>query len=298
MPERPKAKRLRPLRTHRSEVVEGLPEEQRPVAEQVLLGGIPAVRRAIEQQNEEARKQGGQAIEAKGVIALAEGLLPRLREAEWRDRADAASKVLDELDLRDLRSVVAAAELGARDDSARSLAEHLREGLERRVAEEHKLWLDEIGQLVEVGRVARALRVAGRPPKAGSPLPDELASKLIAAAGAAMTPETSSDRYATMIDAVATSPVRSRVVPLGVPSEPSDDLVKAVRRFADKAPGIATAFGRSTGARGTPGNQQQARIPAPPTVEAGSVADSSPDLPTPPAVLPLADDVEDLHRSE
>src|SRR5207248_303059 len=63
-PPRPKAKRLRPGRTHRNEVLAALPPEQRPVAEQVLRGGIPAVRQGIEKQNETARAEGRPEVKA------------------------------------------------------------------------------------------------------------------------------------------------------------------------------------------------------------------------------------------
>ncbi len=243
VPERPKAKRLRPKRTHRSAAIAALSEEQRPIAEQVLRGGVPAVRAAIDKQNEDAAAAGKEPVEAKGILALAEQLLPAMRVAEWRDRADAAIEDLDELDLRDLRSVVVAADQGARDDETRAQAEALRVGLTRRVEEEQVLWIDELTQLVAIGRVARALRVASRPPKAGSRLPEPLGTQLADAAGAAMTAETGQERYATMIDAVATSPVCGRVVPAGVPAEPTPELRKAAKRAAKRAPGIAKAFG-------------------------------------------------------
>ncbi len=43
-PERPKPKRLRPGKAQRNAWVASLPEEQKPIAEQLVLGGIPAVR--------------------------------------------------------------------------------------------------------------------------------------------------------------------------------------------------------------------------------------------------------------
>jgi hypothetical protein len=47
-PPKPKPKRLRPARTHRVAVLDELPPEHRPIAEQVLQGDIPAVRQAID----------------------------------------------------------------------------------------------------------------------------------------------------------------------------------------------------------------------------------------------------------
>ena len=107
-----------------------LPEEQRPVAERALQGGIPAVRQAVQEQNVRLRAEGKPEV-GRGLVQMAEQLLPRLRVAEWLDRADAAKRDLDELDLRDLRSVVAAADdpLVARDESTRELAAELKQAL-------------------------------------------------------------------------------------------------------------------------------------------------------------------------
>src|SRR5690606_6664579 len=136
-------------------------------------------------QNEQAKAEGRPEIKAEPLVAIAERLLPRLRTAEWRDRADAALANLDELDLRDLRSVVVAADSAARDDETRELAASLREGLNRRVEEEHQAWLVELGETIAAGRTVRALRLSSRPPKAGAPLPPEMAAKLAESASAA-----------------------------------------------------------------------------------------------------------------
>ncbi len=101
-----------------------LPEEQKPIAEQVLRGGIPAVRQAVDKQNEQARAAGSPEIKADGIVSIAEQLLPRLRTAEWHDRADAALADVDEVALQDLRSVVVAADQSPlADDGHRELAQ-------------------------------------------------------------------------------------------------------------------------------------------------------------------------------
>ncbi len=126
---KPKPKRLRPGRAHRQAVLSELPEEHKPIAEQVLRGGIPAVRQAIDKQNEENRAAGQPEINAAPLIAIAEDLSPRLRSAEWQDRAEAALADIDELDLRDLRSVVVAADGAAKDEASRAQADELRAAL-------------------------------------------------------------------------------------------------------------------------------------------------------------------------
>ena len=57
-PSRPKAKRLRAGRKHRKEVLDALVSRAAGVAEQVLRGGVPAVRQAVDKQNEQARAEG------------------------------------------------------------------------------------------------------------------------------------------------------------------------------------------------------------------------------------------------
>jgi hypothetical protein len=100
-------------------VLAELSPERKAVAEQILRGGIPAVRQAVEEQNAQAREVGGPEIKVDALLAVAEELLPALRAAEWRDRADAAVGIVDEISVRDLRSVVLGADT-ARDEEGRS----------------------------------------------------------------------------------------------------------------------------------------------------------------------------------
>lgn len=269
-PERPKPKRLRAGRTHRNAVLASLPPEQKPVAEQVLRGGIPAVRQALEKQNEERKAAGESPVPTDAILKMAEDLTPALRSAEWRDRAEAALADIDELDLRDLRSVVVAADAGARDDETRALADQLRAGLATRVESEQTAWLAEIAELLDGGRAVRALRVSSRPPKAGAPLPADLAARLTEGAVASLTAETGQDRYATVLDALAYSPVRAQVTPQGIPAEPSEELLAAVRKVAPRLPEIAALFGIAA----TP--PARARKPRPPKPETASASEAPP----------------------
>ena len=258
---KPKAKRLRAGRTHRNAALAALAPEQKPIAEQVLRGGIPAVRLAVEKQNETNKAEGKPEISPAPLLQLAEQLMPALRSAEWLDKAEAALADIAELDLRDLRSVIVAADAGARDDDSRALAEQLKAGLTERVESEQSAWLTEITELLAGGRAVRALRVSSRPPKAGSPLPAELAAKLTEATVASLTPETGQDRYATVLDALAFSPVRTQVTPVGIPAEPSPELISAVKKVAARLPQIALLFGIEAAA---PSKSRAGAKPRPP----------------------------------
>jgi hypothetical protein len=89
----------------------------------------------------------------------------------------------------------------------------------------------------------RALRLSSRPPKAGAPLPADLATRLIDATNAALSSDTASDRWATVLDALSFSPIHLRVEPASIPAEPDETLLTALKAAASRLPQIAARFG-------------------------------------------------------
>jgi len=242
-PQRPKPKRLRPKREHRDALLASVTEEHRPIVEQVVRDGMPGVRAAIDKQNAEAKEAGKPEIDAAPILAIAERNLAAARLAEWRDRADAALATIDDLDLRDLRQVVVVGNDVARDDESRALAERLKASLDERMEKDHGQWLSDLRNAVADSRVVRALRLSSRPVKAGAPLPTELAAELSKQAAAALAPDVEQSRWAIVLDALAFSPVRGAVTPVGIPAEPGEELLDEVRRLSDRIPAIAGLFG-------------------------------------------------------
>ena len=244
VPQRPKPKRLRPGKAKRNEVLSELPEEQRPVAE-VALQGMQAVRQRLAEENKRLEADGKPAMPEASVLKMAEELLPRLRVADWLDRAEAARRQLENLDLRDLRSVVAAANdpVVARDESTRELAEQLKKDLVTKQEEELKLWEQDIEAALGVGRSIRALRLSSQPPKAGVMFPPELARKLGEAATASLTADDFSDRWIAVMEAAAFSPVRTLVTPAEPPKQITDDLKKTALRLGPLLPQVAALLG-------------------------------------------------------
>jgi hypothetical protein len=271
-PARPKAPRLRPGRTHRQAALKALPDLQKQLADEVLRGGVPGVRQAVDRMNDKAVAEGMPKIKTEPLVALAEKLAPSLKAAEWRDRADAALAGINEIDVKDIRSVVVASDTGVRDDEARALADQLRDGLTARVDAEHRKWLNELAENIAQGRTVRALRDSSRPPKAGAPIPPDMAERLAAAASASLTSEVTQDRWATVLDAVAFSPVKGQVVPEGLPASPNDQLLAAVRKHASKIPDIAAAFGVEAPAARKRGGRRTPPPPPPPKPEAATPA--------------------------
>jgi len=250
----------------------GLIPEQQVVAELLFRGGIPAVRAAVTQQNQN-RPDGAPVIDAEPLVGLAEGMLPGVREAEWRDRAEAAKSIIDEVGLRDLRAIVTSADASARGDEAKSLAGELRDALDRRATAQRQEWLAEMASCLAEGKVIRALRLSSRPPDPTTKVPAEQLEELRSAASEALGPDTSQDQWAALLEAVVASPVRRTVQPKGLPADARPALQLAARQASGRIPALATMLGVDT--------------PPPPGPRPGRAPRPTP--PPPPARPPSAD---------
>ena len=245
LPKRPAAKRLKPKRVHRAAVLDALPVEQRGVAERALTGGIKAVRDAVKEQNEQLKKEGKPLVPADGLISMAQELLPKLRVAEWLDKAEAAKADIELLDLRDLRQVVVGADdpMVVRDETTRALATELKAALKTRQEIEQTRWLEDIKSALAVSRVIRALKISSEPPKAGQPFPADLGAQLAAAASASLASETAPDRFSAVLEAIAFSPVRGQVKLAAAPPTTNEAVLATVKRVAPLVPQVASIFG-------------------------------------------------------
>ena len=224
----PRAPRLRPENRHRDAWLETLSPAERTVAERLAKEGIRAVRQAVEAEGRPPSEgqegdRSGDAGDAR--LALVEKLFSAYRVVDWRDRAEAARKVTDEVDLRDLRSVVAGIPEEYPDDEARALGDELRGKLAARVDREHSAWIADLGSLLRKGRMVTALRVSQRPPKAGTPLPESLAASLQQGVASQLNDDTEDDLWVRMLEAAAQSPIRLVLVAQDVPPEPSERLL-------------------------------------------------------------------------
>jgi len=244
LPKRPRAKRLRPSNEHRRTVLEELPADQRPIAE-LALQGMQTVRQRLKEANTRLAEEGKPTMPEQSVLQMAENLLPRLRVADWLDRAHAAIKDLEHLDLKDLRSVVAAANdpLIERAEQCRELVTKLREGLAQRADQEYKNWLEDIDAAVGVGRIVRALKLAGQPPKAGAIFPEDLGRRLAEASSANLVSDALADRWIAVLEAAAFTPIRTMVKVVSKPASLSPELVRTVERLAGLLPQVAHDLG-------------------------------------------------------
>ena len=233
--------RFEPGTAHRDFLLASLASEQRPIAERLAAGGIPAVRRAIAAERERARSEGRPEVTGEAILALAEQLAPSVKQAIWLDRAEAAVAQLEQISLRDLRTTVVAA--APRDEASRDLDRKLREELDRRVKKLRSNWEEQITRALEEGRVLQALRFSAQPPEPTARFPAALVGRLASSAGAAMSASTPVERWLAILDAAVSSPIRRQIHPEGLPDDPSGEVVRKARVAAGSLPALAPMLG-------------------------------------------------------
>ncbi|WP_298209502.1 hypothetical protein [Ferrimicrobium sp.] len=244
-PNRPEAKRLHPKEIHRKEVLDSLLPEHRPIGEALVKGGLPAVRAAIAEQNALASAAGDPVTPVEATLKIAEGILPRIRVATWLDRAEAANEIVQEISLKDLRAILAAADRSAKNPQVTELFNSLSGVLAARSSTETDKWQKEVASAIDENRLVRALRLAAKLPDPSAKLPAELAARLVELCNAEMNADTPSERWMVLIDAVAQSPIRRQVQPTSLPSDATPELIEFAKENAGRIPALAQLTGVS-----------------------------------------------------
>jgi hypothetical protein len=226
---------------HRNAMLATLRPEQIPVAEQLLRGGLHAVRQAIDTQNATAKASGKPAASTEALLAMADELLPAVRLADWKDRASVAQAAGKEYRLRELRAVVTASRTVNLDEEGKALAKTLQESLEQRTTALRDEWLARITNALNDGRIQQAVEASIRPPEPGTRCPAELAVRLATAAGEAMTADLPPEEWMRLLDTVVASPVRRTVKPAGIPAD--EVAQQAARHASGSVPALAKLLG-------------------------------------------------------
>ena len=285
-PGRSRPARLVPGTAHRDALFETLPPEQRPIAEQLASGGLPAVRRALAEQQASARAEGRPAVGGDAIVALAEQLLPSVKEATWLDRAEAVSGRLDTVSLRDLRAAVTSA--AARGDQGRELLRRLREALDERLSKLRTAWEHDISHALEEGRVLQALRLSARPPEPTARFPAALVQPLVDAAGASLSATTPVERWLALLEAAVASPVRRSIKPSGIPEDPTGSVRQAATLAAGRIPALAPLLGLAMPPPPRPVSPAAARRTPPPPRAATTASPRPSTAPGAPALAEAA----------
>ena len=228
--------------THRNALLATLSPEQLPVAEQLLRGGMPAVRTAVAEQNKNAAAQGRPTVDATTIDRIAEDLLNRTNLALWKDRAAGAIGAGRELRLRDLRAVVTSAKTVSLDDESRAQLKELQASLTAR--------LDICGRSgTRSSRRPSPLRTSRRR-WASSPGPPDMSTRVSADMAARVVALISPRRWHAEQDAahwreiVSSRPTRRSVATSSPTGIPSDDASRAVAvQNAGAIPELAKLLG-------------------------------------------------------
>ncbi len=220
-PERPARPAGPPVTTtHRNALLATLSPEQLPVAEQLLRGGIPAVRTAVVEQNKNATDQGRPTVDPVTIDRIAEDLLGRTNLAMWKDRAAGGIAAGRELRLRDLRAVVTSAKTVSLDDEARTQLKELQATLTARVETLRTQWAEKLEAAVAAENPVTALELVIRPPDMSTRISAEMATKVIALVSSSLTAEQEPARWREIVTLAVETSIRRNVKPVGIPEDP------------------------------------------------------------------------------
>ncbi len=221
-PERPSGPSLPPMSTtHRNALLATLAPEQLPVAEQLLRGGMPAVRTAVAEQNKNASAQGRPTIDATTIERIAEDLLGRTTLALWKDRATGAIGAGRELRLRDLRAVVTSAKTVSLDEEARAQLKELQVALTARLEHLRTVWNEKLEAAVAAKNVKEALSLVARPPDMSTRVSGDMAARVVAITSEALTAEQDPVLWKEIVTLTIDTSIRRNVKPAGIPDDES-----------------------------------------------------------------------------
>jgi hypothetical protein len=202
-----------------------LSPEQLPVAEQLLRGGMPAVRAAVELQNKNASSQGRPTVDPTTIDRIAEDLLKTTNLALWKDRAGGAIGAGRELRLRDLRAVVTSAKTVSLDDEARTQLKELQGALTARVEHLRTQWNEKLEAAITSKNVKEALGLVARPPDVSTRVSADAAGRVVALVSETLSAELDPKVWNEIVELTADTSIRRNVKPLGIPSDESSRSV-------------------------------------------------------------------------
>lgn len=213
------------LTTHRNALLATLSPEQLPVAEQLLRGGMPAVREAVSIQNQNATTQGRPTVDPVTIERIAEDLLSRTSLALWKDRAAGAMSAGREIRLRDLRAVVTSAKTVNLDDEARTQHKELQSSLNARVEHLRTQWLERLAAAIEGSRAKQALELVASPPDITARVSADTATSVAALVSSQLNAEQSPQVWNELVELASDTSIRRHIKPTGIPADETSHAV-------------------------------------------------------------------------
>jgi len=211
--------------THRNALLAGLSPEQLPVAEQLLRGGMPAVRAAVELQNKNATAQGRPTVDPLTIDRIAEDLLGRTNLAMWKDRAAGAVSAGRELRLRDLRAVVTSAKTVTLDEDGRTQLKELQTALTARLEHLRTQWAERLEAAISAHKVREALELVARPPDLSTRVSADVATRMVALVSETLSADQDPATWNALVELAADTSIRRNIKPAGIPAHESSRAV-------------------------------------------------------------------------
>jgi hypothetical protein len=227
--------------TYRNALLAVLSPEQLPVAEQLLRGGMPAVRTAVAEQNKNATTQGRPTIDPTTIDRIAEELLGKTNLALWRDRAAGAIAAGRELRLRDLRAVVTSARTVTLDEQSRAQLKELQASLTTRLDTLRTQWSEKLEAALASKNVPEALRLIARPPDMSTRVSADVAARVVAMTSEVLSAEQDGAQWRQIVLLAAETSIRRNVKPLGIPKD--DESRTVALKNAGAIPELAKLLG-------------------------------------------------------
>ena len=211
------------------------------MAEQLLRGGIPAVRAAIAEQNKNATAQGRPTVDPVTIERIAEDLLGRTNLAVWKDRAAGAISAGREIRLRDLRAVVTSAKTISHDDESRAQLKELQAALNARVEALRTQWNERLETAVGAERVEDALRLVASPPDLSTRVSAEMAVRVVSLVSQALNADQDPARWRDIVGLAVETTIRRNIKPVGIPED--DESRALALKSAGAIPELAKLLG-------------------------------------------------------
>ena len=226
---------------HRNAFLATLSPEQLPVAEQLMRGGMPAVRKAVAEQNTNAAAQGRPTVDAVTIERIAEDLLGKTNLALWKDRASGAIADGRALKLRDLRAVVTAAKTLTLDEEGRAQLKELQSSLTERLNYLRTQWVAKLEKAIAGKQVREALELVARPPDSATRVTGEMATQVVEMTSSFLNADTESNAWREIVELAVTTSIRRNIKPQGIPA--NEDCRAVAVHNAGAIPELAKLLG-------------------------------------------------------
>ncbi len=225
---------------HRDRLMFSLEIQERPIADYLFDGGLPAVREAIANQQKEAKEKNLPPIIETPLLAIAERLMPQIRNALWRDRADAILK-LERVTLKDLRSLIVSAH--PCDEEERKIVTELKKRLSKKISDVGASWQGQVKSFTESGKLKEALELSAKSPDHSVSLDNQVAELLASKVSAALNKDLNPTEWIELVEAASQAPIRKLIKPASVPEDATGEVERTSKKLAGLVPQLAQIIG-------------------------------------------------------